>query len=926
MIEFVLSEKIQLCTNYIRGRKVKKMIDEEERLDPNQLLEQIQREEIKKVRGQLKIFFGYAAGVGKTYAMLDAARELKQAGVEVVVGYVEPHARPETLALLDGFEQLEAKEITYRNIKQRELDLDGAIKRRPELILVDELAHTNAKGSRHYKRWQDIEELLQEGIDVFTTVNVQHIESLNDVVSSITNVIVKETIPDKVLDEADQVELIDIAPEDLQKRFSKGKIYEVSQAKLAKYNFFKIDNLHALREIALRRIADRVNKEVQISRRAKKDAPILPTAEQFLVCISASKSSARVIRTASRMANAFNARWIAVYIETPRDQKSSKEIATQLNKNMDLAEKLGGEVTLIHGEDVVEELIRYAKIRNITKIIIGKNQPIRRYNLKLLGKGDIVDRLLASTKFIDVHVIPGRPEDYTMRKRQKVWGDFSLKGYHAEIFKSIMVLLIATIIGLGLRQIGFADQNMMMVYTIAVLIISIEVKGYTIGLAAAVLATLCYNYLFIEPHYTFLVDEYSYLITTMIVALTTSMLTTRLQEQARLYSKREEHTQMLYRIGRSFLYLSGEENIIVHGLEQLSTVLRKNIIYYKVVNGECEDKPYIGEYNKESTAEIGGRQESAVVDWVLRNHREAGRGTDTLPGSHRHYIPIKGQGNIMAIVGISYEEEDNDREQQSFIQTIITQMALALERERLTKEQEVVKIEIERERLRSNLLRAISHDLRTPLTGISGASSLILNSGEQLDEETKQELIKGIYEDSEWLVRLVENLLSMTKIDEGKLHVKKDIEVVEEVIAEAISHVKKRVENHTLEVKVPNQMLMIPMDGKLIEQVIINLVENAFKYTKEDSTIKVEVVDSLEEIICKVSDNGEGIPEESIEFIFDRFYTVAHGSTDSRRCVGLGLAICKSIIQAHGGKIFVRNNPEGGAEFIFTLPKENEIG
>lgn len=902
------------------------MAFEEERLDPEKLLEKLKYEEDKKNKGQLKIFFGYAAGVGKTYAMLDAARELKKQGKEVVIGYVELHNRPETLALIEGIEQIPPKLVRYKTMTQKEFDLDAAIKRHPEIVLVDELAHTNAKGERHAKRWQDVEELLAEGIDVYTTVNVQHIESLNDVVASIAGVIVRETVPDKILDEADQVELIDIAPEELLGRFAQGKIYEISQAKLAKHRFFKIDNLHALREIALRRIADRVNKEVQIARLNKKDMPILPTAEQLLVCISPSKSSARVIRTASRMAKAFNARWIAVYIETPTYQTLPLEAKKQLNQNMDLVQKLGGETTIIHGEDITEELIKYAKLCNSTKIVVGKNQVAKRFRM---GNHDIVDKLLASTKYIDIHVITGQSQDYSLHKKstsEKVSEGIrkiKIRGQHLERIKALLILAMATALAFGLRVLGFADENMMMIYTLAVLFISIRTKGYATGVASALIATLLYNYMFITPYYTFRVDDYSYLVTIIIVALTTTMLTTRIKQQTQLYSKREEHTQMLYRISRSFLNLSGEENIIAEGLERLSTGLERNIVYYKVVAGESTGKPYVSYIQKETKLEdMIGMEKEVVVDWVIRNGLEAGSGTDTLPSSKMYYIPVKGQSELLGIVGISCFIDLVDHEQHAFVQTIIAQMALVLDRERLTKNQEQIKLEIERERLRSNLLRAISHDLRTPLTGIAGASSLMINDLEQtMDEVVKQELLKGIYEDAEWLIRLVENLLSMTRIEEGKLKMCKTLEVVEEVVAEAMGHVKKRVHHHTLKVKTPKELVLANMDAKLIEQVLINLVDNALKYTPENSEIEVEVKEKGEKIIFKVSDNGNGIPEEMIPYIFDRFVTANQTGADSRRGVGLGLAICQSIIEAHDSVIKVTNKKTGGAEFTFTLKK-----
>lgn len=642
--------------------------------------------------------------------------------------------------------------------------------------------------------------------------------------------------------------------------------------------------------------------------------------EQMLICIDEQFCSKQVIDAGISMANKLGAKAIALYIETPRSSYLSKEKERQLSKNMSRVEMLGGEVVIMHGEDEVEEIIRYAKLNNITKILIAKEYSIRK-TVERWRKNSVVDKLLMTTQYIDVYIISTPKAFYNGESLEKKYVRSKFNYKKIDLIKSVAILIIATILAIILKRIGFADENMMMVYTIAVLLISIETRGYTIGIISSILATLCYNFLFLQPQYTFSVYDYSYLITIIIVSLTTTMLTTRIQEQAQLYAQRDKYTQMLYGISRSFLYLSGEENIITYTLEKLSTGLKKDVVYYQIIDGKRTDSFYQRVCCIEDKVEVVEEEELKCIDWVINNVKEAGRGTNLFPFSKRYYIPVKGKKQILGVVGIQSKQQQIDRESQSFIQTIMAQVVLVLERERLTREQEKGKIEIERERLRGNLLRAISHDLRTPLTGISGASSIILTKENEIDPIKKRELIKGIYEDSEWLIGLVENLLSMTRIEEGRLIINKTEELMEEVVAEAIGHIKKRIGEHQLKVEVPENIIVIPMDGKLISQVIINLIDNAIKYTPSNSTITVKIKENEKEIVCEVSDNGLGVPIESIPYLFDRFYTVFKGSIDGRRGVGLGLAICKSIVEAHDGKINVENLIEGGAKFDFTLPK-----
>ncbi|MGL5558216.1 MAG: ATP-binding protein [Paraclostridium dentum] len=896
------------------------------RPDPESLLNKINKEEKKQKRGQLKIFFGYAAGVGKTYSMLESAHSLKESEVDVVVGYIEPHSRKETLALLDGLEVLELKYIKYKTIDLKEFNLDLALKRKPEVILVDELAHTNAKGCRHSKRWQDIEELLIAGIDVYTTVNVQHLESLNDIIEIVANVSVKETIPDKLIDISSQLELIDVEPDVLLERFNQGKIYKKEQAVKAQENFFVKENLVALRELALRKTAEKVNKEVEITRLSKGGVEVLPTSETILVCISPSPSTAKLIRTASRISQSSLSRVIAIYIKDPNKEELSKEAKSQLESNLELAKKLGAEVVLLHGDNMVEDILRYSKMRNVTKIIIGRNH--RKHSVfSRFVKRDVVDKLIDEADHIDVHVIPYKGEKsrhYRPKKQNGFISKFKISGI--DIFKIVIITTITTLIAHVLKNAGFIQENIYLMYMLDIALISVFTNGYGTGIISSILNIILLNYLFTSPLYTLDIDDTNYIITLFvfcIVGIITSSLTSRIKQQVEIYSKREQNTQMLYKVGRSFLRLSNKEDIINTGLELLSIGLNKNVACYAIDKNKKQLNLYKNIKNKQDEEFFINDSEKAVATWAFNNNSIAGTGTDTLPGSNGFYMPIIGMSETLGVIGVACIDKKLDNEDICLIEAVIAQMAIALEREILSEVQKEASLEIESERLRSNLLRAISHDLRTPLAGISGAVSTIIKNKNLIDESIIDELLNGVFEDTQWLIRLVENLLSMTRIDEGKLEVTKNPEIVEEVISQSLSHIKKRIQDIKIKIEMPDKILFVPMDAKLIEQVFINLIDNAIKYSNGACEIKISVYELGNNVAFEVIDNGPGINEKVIDSIFDRFFTGELNYSDSRKGVGLGLSICKSIINAHKGEISVKNNLDKGATFKFALPKED---
>ena len=885
------------------------------RPDPDALLAQLEPEPIEKI-GRLKIFFGYAAGVGKTYAMLDEARELYKAGVDVVIGYIEPHTRPETTQLAEGLPRIVPKTVSYRNIALREFDLDAALSRKPQLILVDELAHTNAEGVRNRKRYQDVEELLHAGIDVFTTVNVQHIESLNDIVENITKVKVQETVPDAIFERADKIKLVDVEPDELLRRFEAGKVYRPEQAERARRNFFVIENLRLLREIALRKAADRIGFDNQTGRAAEKMANT-----KMLVCIGPSPSSARCIRWAARAAEAFHAQWSALYVETQDSEYFSKEQQAVLRANMDLAAKLGAEIVTISGTDIAVSVAEYARLSGITNIVVGKSR--RHSVLHKLFFADFEDRLIGLLPSIEVHIVPDLPA-------RRIAGDPAQRrqGERAHItaldtVKSLGILLVATLLSLLLRRLHIGDQNIIMAYILSVLVISRATQGYLYGVVSSVLSVLLFNFLFVEPLYTFTALQPGYSVTFLImlfVALITSALTLRIKAEARLAVQKERRTEVLYEINKRLLSTRGLENIVNLTNETLVTLFERSVVFYTQIPEAEQNGVARTATNDVDEAVLHSPDEKAVAHWVFVNQKRAGSGTDTLMGANAFYMPLISQGQVIAVWGVSCKKKELDHNSRLFLRMIASQVAMALERQRLSDEQRAILVESEREKMRGNLLRAISHDIRTPLAGISGASAAILENKDTLSEETKQKLVANIQDESQWLIRMVENLLSVTRLDENAANLKKLPEAAEEVVADAVGRIRKRFFTRIIDVTVPEEYLEVPMDGTLIAQVLINLLENAVKFSPETSPIEVTLRKSGGDAVFEVADHGKGIPPEELSSLFSGMRAHTEPSADSSRGMGIGLSICKTIVSAHGGSISAENRPEGGAVFRFTLP------
>lgn len=889
---------------------------EQQRQSPEQLLRAIQREEGERHRGHLKIFFGYAAGVGKTYAMLKAAHDARRRGIDVVAGYVEPHERPQTAVLLNGLEQIPNLKIRHGKITLNEFDLDTAIARNPQLILVDELAHTNADGCRHTKRYQDVRELLKAGIDVYTTVNVQHLESLNDTVASITGVMVRERIPDSVFDSANQVELVDIEPTELIERMNSGKVYRGEQAERAVENFFTVDNLTALREIALRRCADRMNLLTEDARiRNNGD---YHTDEHVLVCVSSAPSNAKTIRTAARMANAFRSTFTALFVETPEWAFAEAEDKKRLREHIRLAQQMGATVETVYGDDVSIQIAEFARFSGVSKIVIGRSTATQR---GIFRKLSLTEKLIASVPNLDIYIIPDNTSGKPLRTRwTKRQNSFVISV--EDTAKSIGILLLATLLGMGFARLGFTEPNIITLYILGVLVISVITTNRAYSLVASIVSVLVFNFFFTVPQFTFRAYDKGYPVTFLIMflaALITGSLAAKLKNHAKQSAQSAYRTKVLFDTNQLLQQAKGKEAIISAAASQLNKLLGKAVVAYLSENGELSE-PYMCPEKEGVAGKYCSDSEKAVAVWAMKNNKHAGATTDTLSGAKCLYLAVRVNQNVYGVVGIAIEGEPLDAFENSVVLSIIGESALALENEKNAKEKEEAAILAKNEQLRANLLRAISHDLRTPLTSISGNASNLLSNGDEFSAATRKQIYTDIYDDAMWLINLVENLLAVTRIEDGRMNMNLSAELMDEVVAEALRHIDRKSVEHTITVKSSEEFILAKIDAKLIVQVIINIVDNAIKYTPEHSEITIATRKDKEQVVIEIADNGPGISEEGKAHVFDMFYSGANKIADSRRSLGLGLSLCKSIVNAHGGTISVADNVPHGTIFTFTLP------
>lgn len=890
---------------------------EEIRSTPDALLRQIRREEEAARRGHLKIFFGYAAGVGKTYAMLKAAHAAKRRGVDVVAGYVEPHARPQTARLLGGLEVLPAKEIRHNGIALREFDLDAALARKPQLILVDELAHTNFGACRHQKRYQDVEELLEQGLDVYTTVNVQHIESLNDMVASITGVPVRERIPDQIFDNANQVELVDIEPEELIDRLNAGQIYRAEQAKKALSNFFSADNLTALRELALRRCADRVNRLTDLAR--LKNNSDFYTDEHILVCLSSSPTNAKIIRTAARLAKAFQGAFTALFVETPDFAAISEENKNRLRQNIHLAEQLGATIETVYGDDVAFQVSEFARLSGVSKIVLGRSSARRGF---LPGRTPLTERITLLSPNLDIYIIPDKNAPRGPSGRRPAQKQRFLA---ADLYKSALVFAATTAIGFLFHWLGFSEANIITVYILGVLITAVVTSQRVYSLVSSIVSVLLFNFLFTDPRFTFSAYDAGYPATFLIMflaAFLTSSLAVRIKRQARQAAETAYRTKILLDTSQSIGNEKESAGMIAVTCNQLIKLLHRDVLYYGVQEGALDAPLLFPVRGGQDCAAYTTENERAVAAWVCQNNKRAGATTSTLGNSKCLYLSVRAGSEVYGVVGVAIDRAPLDSFENSIVLSILGECALALKNEKVSKEREEAALLAKNEQLRANLLRSISHDLRTPLTAISGNAGVLLSSEENIEREKRRQMYADIYDDSLWLINLVENLLSVTRIEDGTMKLRLTAELLSELIAEAMRHIDRKSREHHIQVKSEDDLLLVKADAKLIMQVMINLVDNAVKYTPPGSDILIETRRRGREAVVSVADNGGGLSDEAKQRVFDMFYTAAGKSADSRRSLGLGLALCKSIITAHGGTITVADHQPHGAVFTFTLPTE----
>ena len=863
--------------------------------------------------GRLKIFFGYAAGVGKTYAMLEAAHQAQKEGVDVVVGYVEPHARPDTLALLEGLEVLSCREVDYRGIRLREFDLDGALARRPQLILVDELAHSNAPGCRHTKRYQDVEELLQAGINVYTTVNVQHLESLNDLVTSITGIVVNERIPDHVFDRANQVELVDIAPADLEKRLEEGKIYRQRQAKQALENFFTAENLTALREIAMRRTADQLNRTAVQEKKGK----AARAGDHILICLSSAPSNAKVIRTAARMAEAFHSGFTALFVQTPETKELSGENIKRLRSNLRLAEQLGAQIATVYGADPAEQIAEYARVSGITKIVMGR---VNHRQHPWIGQKSLADRLIERTD-LDVYIIPDRQPLYKkpLGKLRKSRVRFSWR----DAVVTLLCLAISTAVGFAFDWAGFSESNIITIYILGVLVTAVSTSGHLYGAANSLLSVLAFNFFFTEPRFTLQADGPSYPVTFLIMlssSIIASSLASRVKEQARMAAEKSYYTELLLGSSQKLQTIRTEWDCLRLTAEQLSRMFDRPVIYAlndadKELDFRIEPADEHTLLEKLSTEEIG------VAKWVQKNNKHAGATTNTLPDSKWLFLSVRGTRGVMGIVGVPIAGYVvPDAFEKNLMVALLGECGLSQERIRLEEERNQIALQTQRESLQANLLRAVSHDLRTPLTNINGSVGILMGKDQTLKPEVREQLYTAIDDDTNWLINMTENLLAATQLETDRTKLKTAPELLEDLFQSAVRQLDRRARDHHISVDLEDQTLIESMNAGMIQRVIINMMNNAIQYTPKDSHIILSGTRRKDWVEISVSDDGPGIPDEAKKHLFDLFYTAEQGKPDSKRGLGLGLHLCQSIVNAHGGTITVSDHAPSGTTFRFTLP------
>jgi two-component system sensor histidine kinase KdpD len=880
------------------------------RPDPDALLARLREEHDRATRAKLKVFFGATAGVGKTYAMLVEAHERMRAGADVVVGLVETHGRRETAALLDGLEQLPRRDSEYRGVHVPEFDLDAALARRPGLLLLDELAHTNVPGSRHAKRWQDVEELLAAGVDVYTTLNVQHVESLIDVVAQITGVTVRETVPDSILDRADEVELVDLPPDDLLQRLREGKVYLPAQAERALESFFRKGNLIALRELALRQTAQRVDAQMESYRRAEGIAEPWAVRERILVCLGDPESGVRLVRAVRRMAAALRAEWIVVHVETPGQVRESSARRDHIVDVMGLAEDLGAEAVMLDGLRVRDEILAFARARNVSRIVVGK--PSRPAWLELVS-GSLVGSLVHESGDVDVYVMRGEDDERAPRPERKPPANVRWRGYAG----TLPVLGVCTIVS-WLLYPALALSNLAMLYMLAVVVCAVAL-GRGPAILASVLGVALFDFVFVPPRFTFQVSDSQYVVTfavMIVVAVVIGTLTGRLRDQAEQQRQRARRSEAVHELSRDLAGRRSLQQLLVAAVDRVAEVF------------ECRAAVLLPGAGDRVEVAAGDRalltdqaHERGVAQWVFDHSHPAGLGTDTLPGSQALHLPLVASGRVLGVLALRPADARRfrDPERQRLLATFANQIAIAVERARLSEEAEHARVDVEAERARNALLSAVSHDLRTPLAVIAGAGSS-LRDGSSLPAATRQELAETIVDESGRLNRLVGDLLDMTRLESGALRVKKEWHSLEEVVGAVLARTESLAAGRRVTFRAPSDLSLVPLDDVLYAQAVTNVLENALYYSPSGTPVELTAALEGGQLVLEIRDHGVGLPAGGEEKVFEKFWR-----GDSRRPrsgTGLGLTIARGIAEAHGGRLTAQNHPAGGAVFRLVVPLE----
>ncbi|MEI9985860.1 MAG: sensor histidine kinase KdpD [Aliidongia sp.] len=886
--------------------------DRDQRPSPEALLAAAAREG----RGRLKVFLGAAPGVGKTYEMLRQAQRRRQEGVDVVVGVVETHRRMETEALVEGLEVISRKHIDYKGRALTEMDLDAVLARRPKLVLVDELAHTNAPGSRHAKRYLDVEELLTAGIDVYTTLNIQHVESLNDVVAQITRIRVRETVPDTFLDKADEFEVIDLTPEDLIERLHEGKVYVKDQAQRALKHYFSPGNLTALRELALRRTAQRVDDQMLSYMQEHAIAGPWAATERLMVCISEVPNTPGLIRYAKRVADRLKCKWTAIYVEGPRFARLDDAARNRIADSMRLAEKLGADVAVVPGNQIAEALIRYAQANNITQIVIGKSGRSRWFEIV---NGSVVHDLVRRAGSISIHVmagvvVDGKTESGVVTKPVRKGPEGSVYWYST--------LAVGVALGIG-EAIGQLVQlpNISLIFLTSVLFSAVA-WGLGPALWSALISVLAYNFFFLPPLYTFTIADPANvlaLVAFSIVAIITSNLASRTRAQAITASARANTTAELYAFSRKLAGTATLDDVLWATAYQVAFMLKVRVVM--LMPDEAGRLEVGAGYPPEDELDDA---DFAAARWTWDHNRPAGRGADTLPGGKRLFLPLRTGRGAIGVIGIDRDGGGAllTPEERRLLDALSDQAAIAIERTKLAEDIDEARLLAETERLRSALLTSISHDLRTPLASIIGAITSLRSYGESYDVMARTELMATVQDEAERLNRFVGNLLDMTRLESGALEPKRGYVDLGEIIGSALDRTAKILHSHKVELEIAPDMPMLNVDAVLMEQVMVNLLDNAAKYAPPGTLVRVDVRRDEASIVIDVSDEGPGIPNDALERVFDKFYRV-RAADRQRAGTGLGLAICRGFVEALGGRIVARNRLDrAGAVLRITFPAE----